>query len=412
MSSVRNLLISLLFVLSACQGVGVETEVTPEILPTASGETMTAATETPARLETRPLEPTQLITATVQGSATVAIPEPTALPPTPTEHPLTSSETPDAGIAAKSISLELLAVGELSSPVYLTHAFDERLFVVEQIGRIRIIDNGHLLASPFMARFEVSPNDPEKADASTEVILLTIRQPFRNHNGGQIQFGPDGYLYIGMGDGGSGGDPRGNGQDPETLLGALLRLDVDQEDSERAYRSPTDNPFAGDQRKRDEIWAFGLRNPWRFSFDRRTGDLYIADVGQNAREEVHFQLSGSIGGENYGWNIMEGTRCFGQATCVMTGLELPIFEFDRSQGCSITGGYVYRGGQFPTLYGNYFASDFCSGTIWRLFREVGGFWSVDRVLDSGLSISSFGEDVNGELYVLDYHNGHVFQVRP
>jgi glucose/arabinose dehydrogenase len=373
---------------------------------------------------------------------------------------LTSSETPDAGIAAKSISLELLAVGELSSPVYLTHAFDERLFVVEQIGRIRIIDNGHLLASPFMdigdrvgangreqgllsiafhpqyaqqdqpghgrffvnytnvdgdtvlSRFEVSPNDPEKADASTEVILLTIRQPFRNHNGGQIQFGPDGYLYIGMGDGGSGGDPRGNGQDPETLLGALLRLDVDQEDSERAYRSPTDNPFAGDQRKRDEIWAFGLRNPWRFSFDRRTGDLYIADVGQNAREEVHFQLSGSIGGENYGWNIMEGTRCFGQATCVMTGLELPIFEFDRSQGCSITGGYVYRGGQFPTLYGNYFASDFCSGTIWRLFREVGGFWSVDRVLDSGLSISSFGEDVNGELYVLDYHNGHVFQVRP
>src|SRR4030095_15339060 len=260
--------------------------------------------------------------------------------------------------------------------------------VVEQEGRIRIVKSQTLLSTPFLdisarvsccgergllsvafppnyankghfyvnytnndgntviARYRVT-SDPDVANLNSEEILLTIEQPFANHNGGQIAFGPDGYLYIGMGDGGSAGDPQGNGQRPETLLGKLLRIDV--ESGMTPYAVPSNNPFVQSRFYHGEIWALGLRNPWRFSFDRQTGDLYLGDVGQGSYEEINFQSRASFGGENYGWNIMEGKHCFNSDSCNQTGLVLPIVEYSHSEGCSVTGGVVYRGQQYPRL---------------------------------------------------------------
>jgi glucose/arabinose dehydrogenase len=337
-------------------------------------------------------------------------------------------------------------------PIYLTHAGDERLFVVQQNGVIRIVADGRVSEQRFLdirdqvglqgneqgllsvafhpdfanngyfyvnytnlefdtviSRFQVNPANPDTADPTSEQILLIIPQPYPNHNGGLVKFGPDGYLYIGMGDGGSQGDPHNHGQDASTLLGDMLRIDVNVPDV--PYGIPESNPFVGDSRKRGEIWATGLRNPWRFSFDRETGDLYIADVGQNQWEEVNFQPANSSGGENYGWNILEGTHCYQAENCDTAGLIPPIFEYDHSQGCSITGGYVYRGVQFPELRGNYFVADYCSGLIWRLFPQADGRWDSALVLESGLDIASFGEDVNGELYVVAREGG-VHMIRP
>ena len=339
-------------------------------------------------------------------------------------------------------ALEVVVDG-LTSPVHLTAAPGDvtRLFIVEKPGRIRIVRDATLLPTPFLdvtnlvsdvgergllslafhpdfatngfffvdytdtggntriVRFSVS-TDPEVADPNSASAILTIPQPFANHNGGQIAFGPDGMLYVGMGDGGSGGDPAGNGQDPSTLLGSILRIDVD---GGVPYAIPTDNPFVGDSGGADETWAYGLRNPWRFSFDRSTGDLYIADVGQNEVEEISFQPASSVGGENYGWNTMEGTRCFGTATCDTNGLVLPIHEYSHDDGCSITGGYVYRGSALPSLAGRYFFADYCSTWI-RSFRVVGGLVSdlYDHTDDFGpvSGIASFGEDALGELYVV------------
>jgi glucose/arabinose dehydrogenase len=341
----------------------------------------------------------------------------------------------------------------LTRPLYLTHAFDERLFVVEQDGTIQIVENGRVLSQPFLdigdrvgaqgneqgllsvafhpdyqnngrffvnytntggdtiiAQYQVEAGNPNQAEAAGEVVLLTVEQPFGNHNGGLLKFGPDGYLYAGLGDGGSAGDPENNGQNPATLLGTILRLDVDN-GSEDGYTSPPDNPFVNSSEGgRDEVWAYGLRNPWRFSFDRLTGDLYIADVGQTTWEEVNFQPAGSSG-ENYGWNVMEGNHCYRAESCETDGFVLPIFEYDHSQGCSITGGYVYRGRQFPSLNGNYFVGDFCSGILWSLFPQAGGAWLATEVNDSDLLVTSFGEDVAGELYVVD-RNGRIFQIQP
>ncbi len=399
-----------------------------------------------------PLPPTD-IPLSVPSPTAVAAEEPTAvptdIPPTLTAVP---TDTPDPGRPAASIQLELVADG-FTKPVYLTHAYDERLFVVEQEGIIRIIADGNVWAAPFLdirdrvgadasergllsvafppqygengrffvnytnkdgntvvSRFRVNTDDPHTADPASEAILFTIGQPYPNHNGGQLQFGPDGYLYVGMGDGGLADDPEENGQNKGTLLGAMLRIDVNVEDVPY-YGIPADNPFVNDAAGRNEISAIGLRNPWRFSFDRLAGDMFIADVGQNLWEEIHFQPAASAGGENYGWDIMEGFHCFQADNCDETGLELPIFEYDHSFGCSITGGYVYRGAAYPELGGNYFFGDFCSGNIWRLFPE-GDSWSDAIVLESGLNISSFGEDANGEVYVLDYGGGAVYRIRP
>jgi len=261
-----------------------------------------------------------------------------------------------------------------------------------------------------VARYRVSAGDTNTADPASEEVLLTIPQPFSNHNGGQLAFGPDGYLYIGMGDGGSGGDPLNNGQTPGVLPGKLLRIDV--ESSVVPYGIPGTNPFLGMAGYREEIWALGLRNPWRFSFDRLTGDLYIADVGQGAVEEVDVQPAGSPGGQNYGWNIMEGGGCYNSATCNTTGLTLPVATYDHSQGCSVTGGMVYRGPAFPGLQGIYFYGDYCSGRIWGL-RKNGAGWETTVLRDPGntpMNITTFGEDEAGNVYVVNYANGDLLKI--
>jgi hypothetical protein len=235
-------------------------------------------------------------------------------------------------------------------------------------------------------------------DVASEKILLSIDMPDRGHMGGFAQFGPDGYLYIATGDGGGGGDPDGNGQDEDQLLGKILRIDVD---STSPYASPPSNPLFGATPGRDEIWATGLRNPWRFTFDRLTNDMYIGDVGQNDWEEVDFRAAGDMTLKNYGWNVMEGNVCFpiGTSTCDQTGMTLPIMTYGHGEGCSITGGYRYRGGS--TLFsGRYFYGDYCSGTIWTATLS-GSTWSSSVLLDTAYSISSFGEDEAGELYLAD-----------
>lgn len=435
----------LLILLTACQlredGVTVTPPIVQPAVPTATA--IVEVLPEPTAVSAAATEPDAPPTPTAVPAATQPA-EPTATvtaEPSPTSTPFPT--------LASTIQLAPIASG-LFKPVYLTHASDSRLFVVEQHGVIRIINDGELLLQPFLdiqnrvgsdaseqgllsvafhpgygengrfflnytdnngdttiSRFQVS-SDPNAADPASEQILLTLPQPFGNHNGGQIQFGPDGYLYIGMGDGGAANDPLGNGQNNTTLMGALLRIDVDQSDS---YAIPADNPFVNSD-NRNEIWAYGLRNPWRFSFDRLTGDLYLADVGQDTWEEVDFVAAGRPGGLNFGWNLFEGSHCF-SGNCDATGLEQPVFEYSHSEGgCSITGGYVYRGQQFPPLWGNYFVGDYCSGNIWAMVPTGDGTFTTQLVLgSSGLLISSFGEDAAGELYVLD-HQGQVLQIQP
>jgi glucose/arabinose dehydrogenase len=344
----------------------------------------------------------------------------------------------------------LRSAGGFTLPVHITHANDNsnRVFVVEQGGRIRIFKNDMALTTPFLDiagrvsccgergllsvafppgyasknRFYVSYTnntgdsvismfqttlDPNIADPDSEVILLTVQQPFGNHNGGLIKFGPGGYLYIGFGDGGSGGDPFGNGQNLNTLLGKLLRIDV--ESVPGTYQIPASNPFVGVPNSRAEIWAWGLRNPWKFAFDRANGDLYTADVGQNLYEEVNYQPAASVGGENYGWNIMEGMHCYSSQTCSPVGLTLPVTEYTHGPGCSVTGGYVFRGPGNPSLQGTYFYGDLCSGVISGL-KNNGGVWQSRVMLDSTITISTFGEDQPGNLYVADYGAGQLYRI--
>lgn len=354
--------------------------------------------------------------------------------------------------AAPRIQLEPIIAG-LDRPVAITHAgdFSGRLFITLLGGQILIFDGEQISIEPFLdisplisiggerglfsvafhpnytnngflfvnytdingdtvvARYAVSA-DSDLVDTATATILLTYPQPFANHNGGQLQFGPDGFLYIGMGDGGSGGDPFDNGQSLNTLLGKILRIDVDRDPP---YSIPTDNPFIDDPDARDEIWALGLRNPWRFSFDRQTGDLFIADVGQNTLEEVNYQPVESLGGENYGWRLMEGSECFDPSTNCNNGrLVLPILEYDHSLGCSITGGYRYRGDWNPELLGIYFYGDFCSGRIWGATQDDTGKWTTEELLVTDLAITAFGEDEDGEIYVAHFSqdDGAIYRI--
>jgi glucose/arabinose dehydrogenase len=344
-----------------------------------------------------------------------------------------------AGPVAAQPAISLVPVAQgLGRIVAVTHAGDgsSRLFLTRQTGEILILEGGAVLPTPFLdisglvsccgergllsvafhpdyaengffyvdytdlagdtvvARYSVSASDPDRADPASGRVILTQDQPFANHNGGQLQFGPDGRLFIALGDGGSADDPQGNGQNRGTLLGKLLRVDVDAGDP---YAIPPDNPFVGDPGTRPEIWALGLRNPWRFSFDRATGDLFVADVGQSSREEVDFEAAGSPGGRNYGWAHMEGSICrLPPGGC--DGFTAPVVEYDHALGCSITGGYRYRGIRFPSLAGVYLYGDFCSGRIWGA-RESGGGWTASQLLDTDLPISTFGEDEEGTLYV-------------
>ena len=353
-----------------------------------------------------------------------------------------------ASPAVEPLELELVVRG-LDRPLGLVDAGDGsgRLFVLEQAGRVLILDGGELRATPFLdltgrvsccgergllglafhpdydrtgelfvaytdtrgdsvvSRFAVS-QDPNRADAGSELEVLTVAQPFANHNGGHLAFGPDGFLYVGLGDGGGGGDPQNNAQQLDTLLGKILRLDV----GGRPFAVPPDNPFAGSAGARPEIWAYGLRNPWRFTFDRRTGDLWIGDVGQDRREEIDFQPASSGGGENYGWRRLEGSLCFEPpAGCDDGSTVAPVLEYDHGQGCSVTGGFRYRGPSAPGLIGIYLFGDFCSGRIWGASRSGDGGWSAVELADTNLSIASFGEDARGEVYVVDL-GGAVYRV--
>ncbi len=389
---------------------------------------------------------TQAPTPTPTPSAT-----PTATPgPTPAPEP-TATPVPRPPLAG--LELDLVANG-FGRPTFVGHAGDDRLFVLEKAGRIRIVVGGLVLPQPFLdirgrvgsqaneqgllglafhpdyaangrfflnytdpngdtvvAEYRVSPSDPNRADPDLVQTLLELAQPFGNHNGGMLAFGPDGMLYIATGDGGSSGDPRGNGQNLGVLLGKLLRIDVNQTSG---YAVPPDNPFVDDPNARGEIWAFGLRNPWRFSFDRETGDLYIADVGQNTIEEIDVELAPLAGGRNYGWNILEGSQCsslLDQSPCARDDLVPPAAEYDHSLGCSVTGGYVYRGTAQPALVGSYLFADYCSGIIWTLDRDADGRWRMQRRAEVDALISSFGEDVAGELYVTSDRDGRLYRVR-
>jgi glucose/arabinose dehydrogenase len=253
-----------------------------------------------------------------------------------------------------------------------------------------------------VSRFSIDQENPGVAAPQSEVTIMEIEQPFSNHNGGQIAFGPDGYLYISMGDGGSAGDPQRNGQNLGTLLGSILRIDVSGLSGTGDYEIPIDNPFINTAGARAEIWAFGLRNPWRFSFDMETGLLWAGDVGQNMWEEIDIITKGA----NYGWNIMEGFHCYSPTTgCDQSGLTLPIVEYDHSQGCSVTGGYVYRGDKIPSLQGYYIYGDYCSGNIWALGYHGNTVSRNMLLVESGLSITSFSEDLAGNLYILSREGG-------
>lgn len=257
-----------------------------------------------------------------------------------------------------------------------------------------------------IARYQVNPSDPAQGMLDSEQILLTIAQPYANHNGGNLAFGPDGYLYIGTGDGGSGGDPQGNAQNLTSLLGKMLRIDVNQPQGDRLYSIPQNNPFVGNTNGyREEIFAYGLRNPWKYSFDTATGRLWVADVGQNAIEEIDIVEKGM----NYGWNIMEGSICYpASANCNKEGLQLPVWEYEQPLGKSVTGGYVYRGSQLPELTGAYIYGDFVTGLIWGLRIDDLTKPENRLLIESNLNISAFGVDQNNEVYIVDFE-GKIYK---
>ena len=256
-----------------------------------------------------------------------------------------------------------------------------------------------------LARLTANPPTTRQINLDSLEVLLAVDDPASNHNGGMLAFGQDGYLYLGIGDGGRGGDPWNNAQDLDTLLGKMLRVDVDQPSG---YSIPKDNPFNSVEKARPEIWAYGLRNPWRHSFDASTGDLWIADVGQNQWEEINWQPAGSKGGQNYGWRLMEGMHCYKpRKNCRHDTLVLPVAEYAHSDGCSVTGGYVYRGKSLVDLEGQYLFGDYCTGTIWTLDKDDD--FAVTKLMDTDLNISSFGEDIDGELYVVDYR-GAIYKL--
>lgn len=371
-------------------------------------------------------------------------------------------------LAFANVVLTEIAAG-ISSPTDIQNARDGsgRLFLVQQAGQIKVLKNGAVLPTPFLnissavlsggergllglafhpdnrnngyfyvnytrqpdgatvvARYTRSAANPDIAEAQSALVLLTVAQPFSNHNGGALRFGPDGYLYIGMGDGGSGNDPQNHAQNLTSLLGKMLRIDVNTTGANTPYGIPPDNPFVASQNARAEIWALGLRNPWRFSFDREAGHLFIGDVGQGAREEIDFVRAGTPAGMNFGWRMEEGTLCTnlgGGPPCGDASLVRPIFEYDHGRGCSITGGYLYRGRAVAELMpasppavgeifdGVYVYGDVCRGTIWRLNATAAGGVSNSVLLASGLSITTFGEDEAGEIYVADARASKIYK---
>ena len=375
-------------------------------------------------------------------------PTPKSVPSITTEPTTTPTHTlklPDPGAYSW-----ITVVSDLRAPVGLSYPKDgsNRLFIIEQQGRILYWNRNSYLAALYLditdrvgsggseqgllglafhpqyeengffyvnytdhqgetviSRFNVSVEDPARADPTSELNLLRVPQPFRNHNGGMLAFGLDGYLYIGLGDGGSAGDPHGNGQSLTSLLGKVLRIDVD---GANPYSLPGDNPFAQGGGK-SEIWAYGLRNPWRFSFDRLTGDLYLGDVGQNQWEEINYLPFDSPAGANFGWNYFEGSYHYAGTPPTDASMISPVAEYGHDQGCSVTGGVVYRGEQLVEWQGVYIYGDYCSGLVWGLVRDSEHNWLSEPLFDGMGLISSFGEDEAGEVYLVD-HGGRILQL--
>lgn len=354
---------------------------------------------------------------------------------------------------AQDAGFTLMSFAEgFERPVYMADPNDGsgRMFVIEQGGLIRVVRDGEILPDPMLdisdrvsggaeqgllglalhpgfvdngilfidytdtagdtqvVRYSVSGDDPDLLDPDSADVVITVEQPARNHNGGMLAFGPDGYLYIALGDGGRQGDPEGHGQNLGTLLGTILRLDVDTEPIGGGYVIPEDNPFVMDGGARAEIWCYGLRNPWRFSFDRETGDIWIGDVGQSSFEEVNWQPAGA-GGANYGWNLAEGNACYADENCESADLVWPVFTYGRDLGISVVGGYVYHGEAAPSLVGNYLLGDYGTGFIWVLTPEGEGAYAASEPIPTDLTISSFAEDAAGELYVVDL-SGAIYQI--
>lgn len=374
---------------------------------------------------------------------------PAASPATPT------AEWPDVTLAPVLTGLD--------QPLYVTHAGDGsgRMFVVEKTGAVRVVRSGQVLGEPFLdvselvsdageqgllglafppgyaesgrfyvnytdlqgntvvARYRATPAADVASPASPQRIL-EIEQPYANHNGGMIAFDPEGYLMIGMGDGGSAGDPAGNGQNANVLLGKMLRLDVGEATAsppgladKAGYGIPPGNPFAGRAGHRPEAWSLGWRNPWRFSFDRETGDLWVGDVGQNAWEEIDFEPADDAGGRNYGWNVLEGTHPYPSGAPQPADADrftAPVVEYAHPVGTSVTGGYVYRGEAYPALRGAYVYGDYGSGRVWGLRAAPGAGWENRELAETGVSIASFGEDEAGELYVVSVNDGTVYRL--
>jgi glucose/arabinose dehydrogenase len=435
-----SILLSACSLLSPAQETPGAIDIAPAPSSTATSD-LAAPTSTGATTEVVPTTPNEVTTevVTTQSASEPSLPSATPTPNTVEVLPYPASA-----------AWEVIARG-LDRPVGMADAGDGsgRLFILEQTGQIRIWQMGSLLPEPFLdlrgtvaccgergllgmafhpdyvnngyfyvnytlemdgnlftriARYQVSV-DANRADPESELTLLEIQQPYENHNGGGLAFGPDGYLYIATGDGGSGGDPLGNGQSLTTLLGKLLRIDVD---TGAPYAIPADNPFAtgGGQA---EIWAYGLRNPWRFSFDHLTGGLYIGDVGQGDWEEIDFLPAGYPGGANFGWNIYEGVHHYSGAPDPGTPLIFPVAEYGHDAGQSVTGGFVYRGAELPDWYGVYLYGDFASGKVWGLLRLVDGSWQNSLLFETGALISSFGQDENGEIYLVNY-NGELLRL--
>lgn len=380
----------------------------------------------------------------------------TTAPSTTPSAPSTTSPAPTAAASPIGQGVALAVVASLlDSPVEIATAGDGsgRIFVVEQGGSIRIVKDGNALPTPFLdiagqitsggergllglafhpdfptdprffvdytddrgdtviASFRVDPANPDRADPESEVILLTIAQPFANHNGGSLAFGNDGMLLIGMGDGGSGGDPEGNGQRMDTLLGKILRIDVLGPDATSAtpYGIPSDNPYATSANVMPEIWLSGLRNPWRMRIDATTGDLWIGDVGQGAWEEIDV-IRADSGGQNLGWNTMEGTHCFGSDLCEESGLTLPVAEYDHDAGCSVTGGVVARSSSVPAVQDRYLFSDYCSGTLWSLDPTSDTLTEPTVLVETGRTISAIGLAEDGSVLLTDLSGGQLLQL--
>jgi glucose/arabinose dehydrogenase len=355
--------------------------------------------------------------------------------------------------ASIAVTLEPVVDG-LHDPLAVTHAGDGsgRLFVVQQGGQVRIVRDGQLVETPFLdiadrisaggergllglafhpdfpadprlfvnytdeqgdtriSSFTVDPATPDRADPASERRLLFVNQPYANHNGGALAFGADGFLLIALGDGGGGGDPQGNGQDLRALLGKILRIDVDGTSGDRQYAIPSDNPYAdGADNRAPEIWLSGMRNPWRMSVDRATGDLWIGDVGQGEWEEIDVQRAGARGGTNFGWNRMEGNHCY-RAGCDDPAWTRPVTEYGHDEGCTVIGGHVYRGSAQTALAGGYVFADYCTGRMWAIDPTTDAFREPTIVGEGGAGISSFGEDEAGELYATNISGGRVLRV--